>query len=181
MCPTLFIIQWGHGNVHSMTPGSYLCQQTVGETVSMQHSHWCSAVRQHSFSQHENVSAHSQSHMACVRAKRPERPTPGRTHPKYSLRYNGSKQISDGPDALWDKAERFVCNNRPLLFCLGSLSNVSSEITVSETFGKTWKGRGQQVRQVYATFWSTRESVLCFLTIARSPTQTKWIWLAVQQ
>jgi len=87
-------------DVNSVTPGS----QTVGETRASLYATeplmQCSEAAQ--------LFTHTHTHTACVRAERAERPTPGRRHPKYSLRYNGSKHISDGHGCILGYS-RTVC------------------------------------------------------------------------
>ncbi len=157
--------------IAGMNQWSYLCRQTV----SMWHSYWCSAVRRHSSSQHEFVSAYTIT--ACVRAKRRQHrlnsvpqasrdPLEGEPALNTAWDIMGVNRYQMDPDALWDTADQSCWNNQPVLFCLGSLSNISSEITVSETFGRAWKGRGQQVRWVKLMrperFSSERERSLFF-------------------
>lgn len=146
-----------------MTQGSYLCQQNLEETESLCDTAIDSV-------QWGGTAFHSTSMWVRIHTRHVWEPRdqsgPLQGEPTLNTAWDimGVNTYQMDPDALWDTAEQSVWNNRPVLFCLGSLSNVSSEITVSKTFGKTWKGRGQQVRWVKLTFWRERESVLCSLT-----------------
>ncbi len=143
----------GHENGHSRTEPVVVSMPTDSLYVTQLYCY--SAVRWHSFSQHRFVSAYTIT--ACVRAKRWEHqlnsvtqaswdPLEGEPTLNTAWYITGVNRYQMDPDALWDTAEQSVWNNPPALFCLGSLSNISSEITITETFGRAWKGRGQQVQ-----------------------------------
>lgn len=52
----------------------------------------------------------------------------------------GVNRYQMDPDALCDTAEQSIWNNQPVLFCLGSLSNISSEICLRDI----WKSMKRQ-------------------------------------
>lgn len=143
-----------------MTQGSYLCRQTVGETeplcdTAIDAVQW-GGTAFHSASMWVRIHNHTRHVWEPRDQSGQSGPLQGESTLNTAWDIMGVNTYQMNPDALWDTAEQSVWNNRPVLFCLGSLSNVSSEITVSETFGKTWKGRGQQVRRVKLTSWSER-------------------------